>query len=161
MESTAEFVNMNTWIGFDEVFIAAVTTLDNIDKEPFSLVDASYKTNKNYSIKMLRKNGEVMNLLYNCDPVISREAILDKPIVEEASYKVYSHAVRLGVLLPNFKEYRCKTNSMLSIEASPFVTERYLEYLKKIGLPMEGEKCQESNPTKKLTFPKTNKKTEK
>lgn len=158
MESTTEFVNMNTWIGFDEVFIAAVTTLDNMATEPFTLVETSYKTDEHYSIKMLRKNGEVMNLLYNCDPIISRENILDKTINEEGNHKIYSHAVRLDILLPNFTKQRCKTNSMLSIEASPFVTEKYLKYLKMIDLPMDGEKCQESNPTKKLTFPKINKK---
>lgn len=155
MKNTTEFVNMNDWIGFDEVFIAALTTTDNIEQEPFILHEDTYKENANYEIRMLHEKNGVMHLLFNSNPVIARSELLGKPITQQATYKIYSHAVQLDTLFPNFKGHRYKTNSILSIENSPLVASRYLKYLTDTEFFIDN---QNNNPTKKLTFPKSNKK---
>lgn len=153
MKSTTEFVNMNDWIGFDEVFIAVLTTVDNIDEDPFILCGDTYKKNINYEIKMIHEKDGVMYLLFNSNPVMARNDLLTKPTTQMEVYKVYSHAVKLDTLFPNFKGYRYKTNSILSIENSPLVASRYLKHLTDTGLLINN---QEKMPTKKLKLSKSN-----
>lgn len=155
MENTTELVNSNNWIGFDEVYVAMVTTIDNIDEQPIVLGGCGYTQNKVYSIKLMYQNDQTMHLLYNGEPVISKEFLLDKTEDEEIQGNVYTHDVKLDILFPNFKGFKFKVNSILSIENSSLVINRYLECLK--GKSTTGEK-DDNNLTKKLVYLNTNRK---
>ena len=62
MENTTELVNSNNWIEFDDVYVAMVTTIDNIYEQPVILDDCGYAQNKFYSIKLMHQNNQTMCL---------------------------------------------------------------------------------------------------
>lgn len=130
MEQTINNTNMNNWVCLDDICFAFITSLDHIEEEPFYILNGVYQQNNNYHVKMIHKKDNMISELFFNEPIINRENALKNGFSNQLSCNVYSHPVNIISLLPNFKGYKYKTNSILSIENSSYLIERYIQHIK-------------------------------
>ena len=127
MQNDVDISEVNNRIYLDDVYIAVLTSIDNVSVEPFFKADDTYQLNSSYTIQpLLKRDDNTYTELFPRNPVLPRSIVLSYETVPNVEHKVYDCIIPLNEILPNFSGQRHRTNNMLSIGTCQVVKDRYL-----------------------------------